>query len=79
MTTHTSSVSVPGWSGAGYIVIDPKSGDGAYVISGGGSNGGFILILSGVLMLASVILLGIVGFAISAIFQLATIGLSYCL
>ncbi len=35
MTTHTSSVSVPGWSGVGYIVIDPKSGDGAYVISGG--------------------------------------------
>ncbi len=40
MTTHTSNVSVPGWSGAGYIVIDPKSGDGAYIISGG-SNGGF--------------------------------------
>jgi len=40
VTTHTDNVSVPGWSGAGYIVIDPKTGDGAYLISGG-TNGGF--------------------------------------
>jgi len=40
VTTHTSNVSVPGWTGAGYIVIDPKTGDGGYYISGG-SNGGF--------------------------------------
>jgi len=42
VTTHTDAVSVPGWSGAGYIIIDPTTGDGAYKISGGG-NGGFIL------------------------------------
>ena len=42
VTTHTNNVSVPGWSGAGYIIIDPKTGDGAYLISGG-ANGGFIL------------------------------------
>lgn len=36
--THTDAVSVPGWSGAGYIVYDPASGDGAYKI-GGGANG----------------------------------------
>ncbi len=39
VTTHTNNVSVPGWSGAGYIIIDPKTGDGAYLISGG-ANGG---------------------------------------
>ncbi len=33
MTTHTSSASVPGWSGAGCIIIDPKSGDGVAVLS----------------------------------------------
>ena len=44
MTTHTNNVSVPGWSGAGYIVIDPKTGDGAYLISGG-ANDGFALIV----------------------------------
>lgn len=39
--THTDAVSVPGWSGAGYIITDPVMGDGAYKISGGG-NGGFL-------------------------------------
>jgi hypothetical protein len=42
--THTNAVSVPGWSGAGYIVLDPDTGSGAYKISGG-ANGGFFVIL----------------------------------
>jgi hypothetical protein len=37
--THTDKVNVPGWSGCGYIIINPYTGDGAYMISGG-SNGG---------------------------------------
>ncbi len=37
--THTDAVSVPGWSGAGYIIFDPETGDAAYKISGG-RNGG---------------------------------------
>jgi hypothetical protein len=37
--THTDAVSVPGWTGAGYILFDPKTGDGAFKI-GGGMNGG---------------------------------------
>ncbi|MEW8000817.1 MAG: transglutaminase domain-containing protein [Candidatus Thiodiazotropha endolucinida] len=47
--THTDSVSVPGWSGAGYIIIDPETGAGAYKISGG-SNGAFLLFLGALLM-----------------------------
>jgi hypothetical protein len=35
--THTDAVSVPGWSGAGYIITDPITGDGAYKIAGGGT------------------------------------------
>ncbi|MDO9424178.1 MAG: hypothetical protein Q7T40_08320 [Methylobacter sp.] len=35
--THTDSISVPGWSGAGYIITDPVTGDGAYKIGGGGN------------------------------------------
>ncbi len=42
--THTDAVSVPGWTGAGYIIFDPITGDGAYKISGG-TNGGFLLFL----------------------------------
>jgi hypothetical protein len=41
--THTDAVSVPGWSGAGYIVLDPDTGAGAYKISGG-ANGCFFYI-----------------------------------
>ncbi len=41
--THTDEISVPGWTGAGYIIFDPVVGDGAYKISGGG-NGGWLLI-----------------------------------
>ncbi|WP_440995002.1 hypothetical protein [Arhodomonas sp. SL1] len=37
--THTDAVSVPGWSGAGYVIFDPKTGAGAWKI-GGGVNGG---------------------------------------
>jgi len=33
--THTDPVSIPGWIGAGYIIKDPITGDGAYKISGG--------------------------------------------
>lgn len=39
--THTDAVSIPGWSGAGYIIRDPITQDGAYKISGG-TNGGQI-------------------------------------
>jgi len=45
---HEREVSVPGWSGTGYMVIDPVTGDGAYLISGGG-NGGFLQELSSLL------------------------------
>lgn len=38
--THTDSVSVPGWSGAGYVIFDPTTGDATYRISGG-HNGGW--------------------------------------
>jgi transglutaminase-like putative cysteine protease len=37
--THTEAISVPGWTGAGYIILDPQTGDGSYKISGG-ANGG---------------------------------------
>ena len=39
--THTNAVSVPGWVGAGYIIIDPHTGIGAYKI-GGGANGSYL-------------------------------------
>ncbi|MGB5457322.1 MAG: transglutaminase-like domain-containing protein, partial [Gammaproteobacteria bacterium] len=39
--THTDQVSVPGYTGEGYIIYDPVTGSGAYKI-GGGQNGAFM-------------------------------------
>lgn len=50
--THTDPIAVPGWSGAGYVILDPETGIGAWKIGGGG-NGGFI---AGVLMAQSFVL-----------------------
>ena len=48
--THTNAITVPGWSGAGYIILDPVTGDGSYKISGGG-NGGWFLVGAGLVLL----------------------------
>ncbi len=42
--THADKVSVPGWTGAGYIITDVDTGAGAFKIAGGG-NGGFFIFL----------------------------------
>jgi hypothetical protein len=44
--THTDSVSVPGWSGAGYVIYGPVVGSGAWKIAGG-KNGSFLTLLVG--------------------------------
>ncbi|MHB1142348.1 MAG: transglutaminase-like domain-containing protein [Sulfuricaulis sp.] len=38
---HTDRISISGWTGEGYILFDPITGDGAYKITGG-NNGGFL-------------------------------------
>jgi hypothetical protein len=38
---HTDQISISGWTGEGYILFDPITGDGAYKITGG-NNGGFL-------------------------------------
>ena len=49
--THTDAVSVPGWTGAGYIITDADTGAGAFKIAGGG-NGAFLSWLSSIDLLA---------------------------
>jgi lipase chaperone LimK len=34
VTTSEKSISFNGWKGSGYIIIDPSTGSGAYMISG---------------------------------------------
>lgn len=43
--THTDHISVLEWSGAGYIIFDPQTGDGSYKI-GGGINGGLYMLFA---------------------------------
>lgn len=38
-TAHESRINFNGWIGEGYILMDPKTGAGAYMISGGGNGG----------------------------------------
>lgn len=57
VTTHEKTLSYKGWSGAGYIIVDPSNGAGAYLIEGG-ANGGQI-ISSDNLLIASTALLSI--------------------
>ena len=51
VTVHEREVSVPGWHGTGYMVVNPLNGDGAFLIGGGG-NGGFVLLVG--LVIASI-------------------------
>ena len=41
VTVHDTQITLNGWSGTGYTILDPESGAGAYMI-GGGLDGGFL-------------------------------------
>ena len=60
VTVHEKTIHYKGWKGSGYIIIDPNSGAGAYLIDGG-ANGGFAFFIG-----------ALVGYAIA----LALIGLA---
>jgi hypothetical protein len=47
VTVHERAINAHGWSGYGYIVTDPETGAGGYIIEGKG-NGGILMILAGV-------------------------------
>jgi hypothetical protein len=54
--THTDSVSVPGWTGGGHIILDPEDLTGAYKISGG-LDGGLLILLGMMLAFLAVAVL----------------------
>lgn len=67
ITVPEKNVTIGGWVGTGYMILDPESGAGTYMIDGGAAGGvwldlGFFLIA----MLLTVILLGLLNPAFHA-------------
>ncbi len=58
VTTHTDAVSVPGWTGAGYIIMNPATGIGAYKIGGGMNGGGMFNVIAIVVVGAIALFMG---------------------
>lgn len=50
VTVHERAISASGWTGYGYIITDPETGAGGYLIEGKGS-GGWLLILFAITLL----------------------------
>jgi len=71
--THTDDVSVPGWSGCGYMVIDSNTGAGAYMISGG--ENGAILILAGLFIIFAILAADLLSGPVAAATALVTVSL----
>jgi hypothetical protein len=62
VTVSKTNITYNGWTGCGYIIIDPDTGAGAYMISGGMSGahlivGTLILLLAGFFLSLSILLL----------------------
>ncbi|WP_180169699.1 hypothetical protein [Acinetobacter sp. YH12021] len=57
VTTTEKSINFYGWQGSGYIILDPNTGSGAYMISGG-LNGGFAYFMG--VMVAALLLTAII-------------------
>jgi hypothetical protein len=55
VTVHQADITAHGWTGSGYIVLDPETGAGAYKISGG-ANGAVLIFLSILLSALSLLL-----------------------
>ncbi len=53
-TVSKNTITVAGWTGAGYIISDPETGAGAYRISGGRNGATFIALMTGVAQGAAV-------------------------
>ena len=73
-----TDISFNGWTGCGYVVIDPNTGAGAYMISGG-LNGSIVMIACGILLIICGIVLIEAGVGVLLIaLGLFYVGLGLC-
>jgi uncharacterized membrane-anchored protein YhcB (DUF1043 family) len=79
VTVSKTNITFNGWIGVGYIIIDPTTGAGAYMISGGLS-GGWILVGVGVLLMIISLMTGEFGPQIALlILGLLYVGIGLCI
>jgi len=63
---HEKAISSNGWTGYGYIIVDPDTGAGSYLIEGG-SNGGILVVLGlAMIVLGIMEMVGITGMTFGA-------------
>ena len=74
---HQAPISQDGWTGAGYVIVDPATGGGGYFIEGGSSGGWYALLFQAVTSLFAILMLvsGLSSAAIIAPIALSAIGL----
>jgi hypothetical protein len=70
VTIHEKSISAYGWSGYGYVIVDPETGAGGYIIEGGG-NGGLMMLLGIIYMIVALTLFIAIGASTGGIGLLA--------
>lgn len=71
VTVHQAPITQSGWTGSGYIITDPATGAGAYMIAGG-ANGAWIAALLFALFMGIVAVVAALPFILIA----ATLGLA---
>ncbi|MCL4479383.1 MAG: transglutaminase [Deltaproteobacteria bacterium] len=67
VTVPQMQITYNGWTGVGYIIIDPTTGAGAYMISGGLGGAMILMLALGFALLALAIAAGPIIFAIAAL------------
>ena len=67
VTVSKTQITYNGWTGVGYIIIDPSTGAGAYMISGGLGGAMILMLALGFALLALAIAAGPIIFAIAAL------------
>ncbi len=66
VTVSQSNVTIGGWTGVGYIIIDPDTGSGAYKISGG-TNGSEMSLCNSIVLAIQIVLITVLLIALITI------------
>jgi len=75
VTFHEKQISAHGWTGYGFIIIDPETGAGAYLVEGKG-NGGYLMLLGIIGMISALIIFIVAGAMGAGVFALVLASLA---